>query len=50
MQSLWQHNIDWNKPPSDEDQQQWLETAQNIQETRYLQIPRQYFPAVGTSE
>ena len=49
MQSLWQRNIDWDEPLSDEDQQQWLEIAENIQEARSLQIPRQYFPMVGDS-
>ena len=43
MQSLWQRNLDWDEPLSDEDKQQWLEIAQNIQETRCLQIPRRYF-------
>ena len=48
MQSLWQCNIDWDEPLSDEDQQQWLTIAKNIQEARHVQIPRQYFPTVGT--
>ena len=47
MQSLWQRKIEWNEPLCDEDQQQWLEIAENIQEARSLQIPRQYFPTVG---
>ena len=42
--------MDWDEPLSDEDQQQWLEIAENIQEARCLQIPRQYFPTVGASE
>ena len=50
MQSLWQRNMDWDELLSDEDQQQWLEIAENIQEARCLQIPRQYFPTVGASE
>ncbi|XP_065902663.1 uncharacterized protein [Dysidea avara] len=48
MQSLWQRNIDWDEPLSDEDQQQWLTIAKNILEARHVQIPRQYFPTVGT--
>ena len=35
MQSLWQRNIDWDEPLSDEDQQQWLEIAKNIQEAKF---------------
>ena len=50
MQSLWQHNIDWDEPLSDEDQQKWLEIAKNIQEARSLQIPRLYFPTIAASE
>ena len=50
MQSLWQRNIDWDEPLSEEDQQQWLKIAENIQEARCLQISRQYFPSVGASE
>lgn len=50
MQSLWQHNIDWDEPLSDEDQQRWLEIAKNIQEARSQQIPRLYFPTIGASE
>jgi len=49
MQSLWQRSIDWDEPLTDKDQQQWLEIAQNIQEARCLQIPRQYFSTNGTS-
>lgn len=47
MQSLWQHNIDWDEPLSEEDQQQWLTIAENIQKARHVQIPRQYLPTVG---
>ena len=50
MQSLWQHNLDWDELLSDEDQQQWLRIAENIKEARGLQISRQYFPTVGASE
>ena len=50
MQSLWQRNIDWDEPLSDEDQQKWLTIAGNIQEARSLQIPRRYFPTVRVSE
>lgn len=50
MQSLWQHNIDWDEPLSDEDQQRWLEIAKNIKEARSQQIPRLYFPTIGASE
>jgi len=49
MQSLWQRNLDWDEPLSDEDQQQWLRIAENIEEARYLQILRQYFPTIGAS-
>ncbi|XP_065890652.1 uncharacterized protein [Dysidea avara] len=50
MQSLWQRNIDWDEPLSNEDQQKWLTIAGNIQEARSLQIPRRYFPTVRVSE
>jgi len=50
MQSLWQRNLDWDEPLSDEDQQQWLRIAENIEEARCFQISRQYFPTIGTSE
>ena len=50
IQLLWQCNIDWDEPLSDEDQQQWFEIAENIQEAKSLYIPRQYFPTVGASE
>jgi len=50
MQSLWQRNLDWDEPLSDEDQQQWLRIAENIEEARHFQISRQYFPTIGTSE
>ena len=49
MQSLWQHNLDWDEPLSDEDQTQWLNIATNIQDARSVQIPRQYFPTVNLS-
>jgi len=49
MQSLWQCNLDWDEPLSDEDQQQWLEIAENIQEARCLQISRQYYQRYLTS-
>ena len=50
MQSLWQRNLDWDELLSNEDQQQWLSIAENIQEARCLQISRQYFPIVSASE
>jgi len=42
--TLWQHNVEWDGPLSDEIQQQWLSIAQDIQEAVDLAIPRKYFP------
>ncbi|XP_065918796.1 uncharacterized protein [Dysidea avara] len=50
MQSLWQRNVDWDEPLSDEDQKQWLNIAENIQEAKSVQIPRQYSPTVSASK
>ena len=36
MQSLWQHNLDRDEPLSDEDQQQWLRIAENIEEAKHF--------------
>jgi len=36
MQSLWQCNLDWDEPLSDEDQHQWLRIAENIEEARHF--------------
>ena len=44
IQTLWQHNVEWDGPLSDEIQQQWLSIAQDIQEAVDLAIPRKYFP------
>ena len=47
MQSLWQCNLDWDELLSNEDQQQWLSIAENIQEARCLKNSRQYFSTVA---
>ena len=42
MQTLWQRNVDWDGPLSDEDQREWLNIAHDIQEAMSDYIPRQY--------
>ena len=32
MQKLWQHNIEWDEPPTEGDQKEWLEMAHDIKE------------------
>ena len=44
MQTLWQHNVDWDEPLCEGDQQEWLDIARDIQEAMSLTIPRQYIP------
>ena len=43
MQTLWQRNVEWDEPLTDNDQQEWLDIAHNIQEAMCVKIPRQYF-------
>ena len=33
MQTLWQHNVEWDKLLTEGNQQEWLDVACNIQET-----------------
>ena len=42
MQTLWQRNVDWDEPLSDEDQREWLNIAHDIQGAMRVTIPRQY--------
>ena len=49
MQTLWQRNVDWDEPLSDEDQQEWLNIAHDIQEAMSVTIPRQYLSKVNTT-
>ena len=32
MQKLWQHNIEWDEPPIEDDKKEWLEMAHDIKE------------------
>ena len=46
IQTLWQCNVEWDEPLSEEVQQQWLCIAQDMQEALSLTVPRQYFPNI----
>ena len=48
IQKLWQHNVEWDEPLTEEDQQQWLHIAHDNQEAMDVTISRQYFPKSGT--
>ena len=46
IQTLWQCNVEWDEPLSEEVQRQWLCIAQDMQEALSLTVLRQYFPNI----
>ena len=44
MQKLWQRNIAWHEPLTEDDQKEWLDIAHDIKEAMSVSIPRQYLP------